>query len=63
MKYFLRRNLAAGLVYRYDRFSVDDFALNPSTMDRLVFGSTMLLGYYYRPYTANTVWLKLTYLW
>jgi MtrB/PioB family decaheme-associated outer membrane protein len=63
VKYFLRRNLAAGLVYRYDRFSVDDFALNPSTMDRLVFGSTMLLGYYYRPYTANTVWLKLTYLW
>jgi hypothetical protein len=22
-----------------------------------------LLGCYYRPYTANTVWLKLTYLW
>jgi MtrB/PioB family decaheme-associated outer membrane protein len=63
VKYRLRRNLAAGLIYRYDHFSVDDFALNPSTIDRLVFGSTMLLGYFYRSYTANTVWLKLTYLW
>jgi len=62
-RYRLRRNLAVGLTYWYDRFTVDDFAFSPSTMDRLVFGSTTLLGLIYRPYTANTVWLRLTYLW
>jgi MtrB/PioB family decaheme-associated outer membrane protein len=61
--YELRRNLLLGLRYEYDRFRVDDFALGANTINSLVFPSTMLLGYYYRPYTANVVTVKMTYLW
>jgi MtrB/PioB family decaheme-associated outer membrane protein len=59
----IRKNILIGLRYEYDRFSVNDFALDAGTIDRLVFPSTLLLGYYYRPYTANVVTLKMTYLW
>ena len=51
------------LGYRYDRFTLDNYALNPATIDRLVFGSTLLMGITDRPYTANTVFVKLVYLW
>jgi hypothetical protein len=43
--------------------TADDFAFSPSTLDRLVFPSTLLMQYTWRPYMANTVWLKATYLW
>ncbi len=63
VRYALRRQIALGLGYRYDRFNIDDFALNPSTIDRLVYGTTLLMGITDRPYTANTVFVKLAYLW
>ena len=63
LRYALRRQIALGLGYRYDRFTLDDYALNPATIDRLVFGSTLLMGITDRPYTANTVFVKLAYLW
>ncbi len=61
--YQLRRNLQLGLRYQYERFRIDDFALGADTINSLVFPSTLLLGYYYRPYNAHVVTLKLTYLW
>jgi hypothetical protein len=54
---------SASTFHRYDHFAVDDFAFKPSTMDRLVFGSTTLLGLLYRPHTATTIWLRVSYLW
>ena len=63
LRYSLRRQIALGLGYRYDRFTIDNFSLNPSTIDRLVFPSTLLLGITDRPYTANTVTVRLMYLW
>jgi MtrB/PioB family decaheme-associated outer membrane protein len=63
LRYALRRQIALGLGYRYDRFDIDDYALNPSTIDRLVFGSTLLMAITDRPYTANSVVLKVIYLW
>lgn len=63
VRYALQRQIALGVGYRYDRFTLDDYALNPSTIDRLVFGSTLLMGITDRPYTANTVFVKLAYLW
>lgn len=63
-KYWMKRNLAVGLAYLYDRFDVDDWAFSPQTLDRLAYTNTFLLmNYSWRPYTANTVWLKATYLW
>ena len=63
MRYALSRQIALGLGYRYDRFTLDDYALNPSTIDRLVFGNTLLMGITDQPYTANTVYVRLAYLW
>jgi MtrB/PioB family decaheme-associated outer membrane protein len=63
LTYAIRRNLSIGLRYEYDRLRVDDFALGASTIDRLVFPSTLLLGYYYRPYSAHVTTVKMTYLW
>lgn len=44
LRYALRRQIALGLGYRYDRFTLDDCALNPATIGRLVFGTTLLMG-------------------
>jgi len=63
LAYAIRRNLSIGLRYEYDRLRLDDFALGSSTIDRLVFPSTLLLGYYYRPYSAHVTTVKMTYLW
>ena len=63
LRYALRRQIALGLGYRYDHFTIDNYALNPSTIDWLVFGTTLLMGITDRPYTAHTVFVKLAYLW
>lgn len=63
LRYFLRSNVAVGFTYWYDRYVVDDFALGPSTIDRINLPGTLLLGYLYRPYRANSGWIRLIYLW
>ena len=71
VEHFVRPNVALGVVYRYEEYKVQDFALGDATIDRLdpvsaatgVFASTIYSGYLYRPYTAHTGWLKVTYLW
>lgn len=71
VQHFVRPNVALGVVYRYEDYKVQDFALGNATIDRLdpvnrstgVFASTIYSGYLYRPYTAHTGWLKVTYLW
>jgi MtrB/PioB family decaheme-associated outer membrane protein len=71
VQYFVRANFALGLVYWYEDYKVQDFALSSATLNRLdpvnattgVFASTLYSGYLYRPYTANTFWLRMSYLW
>jgi hypothetical protein len=63
VEYALDRHLALGLAYQYERFSVDDFAFKPSTLNRIDLPSTLILGRFYEPYTASTVWIRLRYLW
>jgi MtrB/PioB family decaheme-associated outer membrane protein len=63
LRYAVRRQISLGLGYRHDRFDINDYALNPSTIDRLVFGSLLLMGITDRPYTANSVVAKVIYLW
>jgi MtrB/PioB family decaheme-associated outer membrane protein len=63
VKYFFARRLAAGIVYWFDKYSVDDFALGPETVSRVNMPAGLLLGYVWRPYTANTVWARLSYFW
>ncbi len=63
-KYFVTKHLAAGFVYWYEDYKVDDFALG----QQYVYGNRTLpegvmLGYFQRPYRANTGWFRLSYLW
>jgi MtrB/PioB family decaheme-associated outer membrane protein len=63
MKYFFARHLAAGLVYWFDKYRVEDFALDPGAISRIDMPSALLLGYVWRPYTAHTVLGRLSYFW
>jgi MtrB/PioB family decaheme-associated outer membrane protein len=71
VRYFVRPNVALGVAYHYEDYKVDDFALGTGTINRLdarngttgVFASTLYTGYLFRPYTAHTAWMRLTYLW
>jgi MtrB/PioB family decaheme-associated outer membrane protein len=65
-RYFVTRHFALGLVYWFDKYKVDDFALGPVAslaQPATATPSLMMLGYFYRPYTANTVMARVTYLW
>jgi Putative outer membrane beta-barrel porin, MtrB/PioB len=65
-RYFLTRRFAVGLLYWYDSYRVDDFALSPvASLAQPATGAPtlMMLGYFYAPYTANSVMARITYLW
>ncbi|MEP7306818.1 MAG: MtrB/PioB family decaheme-associated outer membrane protein [Acidobacteriota bacterium] len=65
-RYFVNRRFAVGLAYWYDKYRVDDFALSPVAslaQPATATPTLMLLGYFYRPYTANTVVGRVTVFW
>ena len=65
-RYFVSRHVGIGLVYWYDKYRVNDFALGPVAslaQPANVTPTLMMLGYFYKPYTANSVMARLTYLW
>jgi hypothetical protein len=62
-RYMFTRHVGAGLAYWYEKFEVDDFAFNPSTLNTVSEPSFISLVNTYRPYTANTFWAKLSYVW
>jgi hypothetical protein len=64
--YFVTRHFALGAVYWFDKYKVDDFALSPVSslaQPATATPTLMMLGYFYRPYTANTVMGRISYLW
>jgi hypothetical protein len=63
VKYAFARHLGAGLGYWFDKYAVDDFALGTQTLTRIDMPAALLLGYVWRPYTAHTVWARLSYFW
>jgi MtrB/PioB family decaheme-associated outer membrane protein len=63
VRYYLTTHLAVGAAYWFDKYDVNDFAFSPDTLTSIAQPSFLMLGYLYRPYTANTVWARLTYLW
>jgi MtrB/PioB family decaheme-associated outer membrane protein len=63
-RYRLRRDLLLGLVYWYDRYRIEDFALGLSAVGRIDINTgSVLIGNPYLPYTDSTVMLRLSYLW
>lgn len=63
-KYFLTRHVAAGFVYMFNNYKVDDFALGTNyVLGNRTLADGIMLGYGLQPYKANTGWFRLTYLW
>jgi MtrB/PioB family decaheme-associated outer membrane protein len=63
IQYFVRANVALGAGYWYEAYRSQDFSLNGTTINQLNLPSAILSGYYYRPYTGQTLWLRMSYLW
>jgi hypothetical protein len=63
VRHRLSGRLVLSVSYLYEPFSVFDFAFDPSVVDSIVQPSSLVLGYVYRPYTANSGNISLRYLW
>jgi MtrB/PioB family decaheme-associated outer membrane protein len=63
VRHRLTNQLALAVSYLYEPFSVYDFAFDPSVVNGIVQPSSLVLGYVYRPYTANSLSFGLRYLW
>jgi MtrB/PioB family decaheme-associated outer membrane protein len=59
--YALTERLSAGVSYWRDQYRVSDFTLDAQANPTVDRGNALLLGYIYRPYTANTFWGRLVY--
>jgi MtrB/PioB family decaheme-associated outer membrane protein len=62
-RYMITPHLGAGLVYWFETYEVNDFAFDPATLNTVSQPSFISLQYAFRPYTANTIWGRLTYKW
>jgi MtrB/PioB family decaheme-associated outer membrane protein len=63
LRYQISPRIGAGLEYWYEKFTVDDFAFNPATLNTVAQPSFISLQSTYAPYTANTFWAKVTVFW
>jgi MtrB/PioB family decaheme-associated outer membrane protein len=62
-RYMFTPHLGGGLVYWFEKFDIDDFAFGPATQNTVSQPSFISLQYTFRPYTANTFWARLSYVW
>jgi hypothetical protein len=61
--YNFNKRYGIGSTFWYEDFSVQDYQLDIDSTPELVRGSSLLLGYLYRPYVARTVWARLIVHW
>jgi MtrB/PioB family decaheme-associated outer membrane protein len=59
----LTNRIAASFSYLYEPSRIYDFAFDPSVVNGIVQPSSLVMGYVYRPYTANSFLFGLRYLW
>ncbi|HEY6509651.1 MAG TPA: MtrB/PioB family outer membrane beta-barrel protein [Vicinamibacterales bacterium] len=59
----LASRLSATFQYLYEPFDVYDFAFDSSVIDGIVQPSTLVMGYVYRPYRAQSAVAGLLYSW
>jgi MtrB/PioB family decaheme-associated outer membrane protein len=62
VRHRLTNRLAATFTYLYEPFRVYDFAFDQTVVNGIVQPSSLVLGYVYRPYTANSAVFGLKYL-
>jgi len=63
VRHRLNKQLAATFSYLYEPFRVYDFAFDQSVVNGIAQPSSLVLGYVYRPYTANSFNFGVRYLW
>jgi MtrB/PioB family decaheme-associated outer membrane protein len=63
LMYDLTPHVGIGVSWWYEQYRVTDFTLDAEANPELARGQAVLLGYLYRPYTANTVWGRMVYRW
>jgi MtrB/PioB family decaheme-associated outer membrane protein len=63
VRYSLTRQWAAGVGYMFDDYQVDDYAFDPATLNSIAQPGFLTVRSLFRPYTANTVFARVTYLW
>ena len=52
--YAVSRRVSLGVSWWHERYRVNDFTLDADANPDLARGQALLIGYLYRPYTANT---------
>ncbi|MBI2221236.1 MAG: MtrB/PioB family outer membrane beta-barrel protein [Acidobacteria bacterium] len=64
LRYLVSKRLSLGVVYWYDEYQVEDFALGADTITAQAdLPTSLLLGYVYRPYKAHTGMARVSVLW
>jgi MtrB/PioB family decaheme-associated outer membrane protein len=63
VRHRLSSRLAASFSYLYEPLRIYDFAFDPSVVNGIAQPSSLVMGYVYRPYTANTAVFGLLYQW
>jgi hypothetical protein len=63
VRHRLTSRLAARVGYVYEPFRVYDFAFDETVVDSIAQPSSLVLGYIYRPYTAHSAVVAVTYFW
>jgi hypothetical protein len=63
VRYYVSRHISLGGAHWFDQYRVNDFALGAQTLTTLAKLSFPMLGNVSRPYTANTLMGRLTYIW
>src|SRR4029450_10668860 len=59
----LTKNFAASFSYLYEPLKIFDYAFDPSVVNGIVQPSSLVMGYVYRPYTANSFNFGVRYYW
>lgn len=69
LRYHFTSHFGAGFVYWFDKYAVNDFASNASTLNGITqpmppaSPTFLMIGYVARPYTAHTFSGRFTYYW
>src|SRR4030095_6014490 len=53
-RYRITKNLAGTFSYLYEPLKIFDYAFDPSVVNGIIQPSSLVMGYVYRPYTANS---------
>jgi hypothetical protein len=61
--YALTPRVGLGFSYWYEAYRVSDFTLDADANPDLARGQALLIGYLYRPYTAQTAWGRVVVRW